>query len=210
MSSTMTIVVAIVVVLAVVAVAAFLVMSMRNRRSQQLRDRFGPEYDRAVEETGDRKEAERLLHERVERRQELPIQDLEPAAREGYAQEWRGVQSRFVDDPKGAVAGADELMTRLMRDRGYPAESFEQQAADASVDHAGAVTGYRRARVVLVSARGQAATDDLRQAMVHYRDLFEQLLGEPAMATERPPREEPVTREEPATEVQPGTRREVT
>jgi FtsZ-interacting cell division protein ZipA len=195
MSSTMTIVVAVVVVLALVVIALLVSVAVRGRRSQQLRSRFGPEYERAVQETGDRQQAERLLNERVERRRELPIRDLEPAARERYAQEWHAVQVRFVDDPKGAVAAADELTTRLMRDRGYPAESFEQQVADVSVDHASAVPGYVEAHGVLTQARGQAATDDLRQAMVHYRDLFEQVLGEStADGSERPATE---SREEP-------------
>jgi FtsZ-interacting cell division protein ZipA len=180
MSSTMTIVIAVVVVLAVIALALLVAAGLRDRRSQRLKDRFGPEYERAVEETGDRQQAEQLLRERVDRRQELPIRDLEPAARERYAEEWRAIQMRFVDDPRGAVATADQLVTSVMRDRGYPAESFEQQVADVSVDHANAVDAYRRGREVLGSAREQVATDDLRQAMVHYRELFEDLLGDSA------------------------------
>jgi FtsZ-interacting cell division protein ZipA len=183
MSSTMTIVIAVVVVLAVIALALLVAAGLRDRRSQRLKDRFGPEYERTVEETGDRRQAERLLRERVERRDELPIRDLEPAARERYAEEWRSVQTRFVDDPRGAVAAADQLVTAVMRDRGYPAESFEQQVADVSVDHAHTVDAYRRGRQVLGDARQQAATDDLRQAMVHYRELFEELLGEPVHGT---------------------------
>ena len=177
MSSTMTIVIAIVVVLAIVAVGLLVVAAMRSRRSQQLRQRFGTEYERAVDETGDQHQAERLLQDRMDRRRELPIRDLEPAARERYAMEWHAVQSRFVDDPRGAVASADQLVTSVMRDRGYPAESFEQQVADVSVDHADTVDAYRRGRDVLANARGEVATDDLRQAMVHYRQLFEDILG---------------------------------
>ena len=179
MSSTMTIVVAVVVVLAVIALALLVAAGLRDRRSQRLRDRFGPEYQRAVDETGDRHQAERLLRERMERREELPIRDLEPSARQRYAQEWRSIQMRFVDDPRGAVAAADQLISSVMRDRGYPAESFEQQVADVSVDHGSTVDAYRRGRQVLADAREQVATDDLRQAMVHYRALFEELLGEP-------------------------------
>ena len=190
MSSTMTIVIAVVVVLAVIALALLLTAGLRDRRSQRLKDRFGPEYERAVEETGDRQQAERLLQQRVERRHELPIHDLEPAARERYAGEWRAVQSRFVDDPRGAVAAADQLVTSLMRDRGYPAESFEQQVADVSVDHASTVDAYRQGRQVLASAREQVATDDLRQAMVQYRELFEELLGAPAATPAGTPGEE--------------------
>lgn len=178
MSSTMTIVVAVVVVLAVIALALLVAAGLRDRRSQRLKSRFGPEYERAVEETGDRQKAERMLHERVERHKELSIRELDPAARQRYAMEWRATQSRFVDDPRAAVTAADELLTRLMKDLGYPAESFEQTVADVSVDHAGAVDAYRRGHDVLAEARGQAATDDLRQAMVHYRNLFQHLLGE--------------------------------
>src|ERR1700716_4334991 len=124
MSSTMTVVV---VLLALGVLAVVVAVAVRGGRSRQLRSRFGPEYERAVEETGDRQRAERMLSERVERRRELSIRELEPAARQRYAQEWRAVQARFVDDPGAAVVAADELTTRLMRDRGYPAESFEQQ-----------------------------------------------------------------------------------
>jgi hypothetical protein len=178
MSSTMTIVIAVVVVLAVIALALVAAAGMRSRRSQQLRERFGPEYDRAVEETGDRQRAERQLQERMRRHDELPIRDLEPAARQRYSDEWRAAQSRFVDDPRGAVAAADQLLIRVMRDRGYPAESFEQQVADVSVDHPGGADAYRRAHEVLANARGQVATDDLRQGMVQYRELFVVLVGE--------------------------------
>ncbi|HXM58330.1 MAG TPA: hypothetical protein VOB72_23215 [Candidatus Dormibacteraeota bacterium] len=177
MSSTMTIVVAVVVVLAVVAIAVLVMVGMRQRRSHQLRERFGPEYERAVEETGDQRQAERLLQERMQRRQELPIRDLDPTARDRYVERWRAIQTQFVDDPRGAVVAADELVTAVMRDRGYPAETFEQQVADVSVDHAASVEEYRRGHEVLSDARGQAATDDLRQAMVRYRALFEDLVG---------------------------------
>jgi FtsZ-interacting cell division protein ZipA len=206
MSSTMTIVIVIVVVLAVVALALLVMAGMRSRRSSQLRERFGPEYERAVEETGDQQQAERLLQDRMERRQELPIRDLEPAARERYAAEWHSVQSRFVDDPRGAVTAADNLVTSVMRDRGYPAESFEQQVADVSVDHAGTVDAYRRGRDVLANARGEVATDDLRQAMVHYRELFEELLG--GQATEAGTRTWEARDDEPGAADVPGGRRD--
>lgn len=176
--STTTIVI-VVAVLAIFAVAV-LAAALRLYRSRQLKTRFGPEYDRAMEETGRRGEAERLLESRVERRRQFQIRDMSPPEVRRYAQEWRAVQSRFVDDPKGAVEDAETLVTRLLRERGYPTEDFEQQAADVSVDHAGAVGGYRQAHGALLSAaRGDAETDDLRQAMVHYRDLVEQLLDEP-------------------------------
>lgn len=207
MSSTMAIVLVVVVVLVVIALVLLLTVGMRGRRSQQLRDRFGPEYDRTMERTGDRKETERELEERVRRHDELPIRDLEPAARQRYADEWLAVQSRFVDDPRGAVTAADELLTRVMRDRGYPAESFEQQIADVSVDHPGGADAYRRAREVLANARGQVATDDLRQGMVLYRELFVELVGDV-----RPERPEAATeRQEAAAEQRAtGTNREMT
>jgi hypothetical protein len=186
-----TIVIAVVVL---VVIAAVLVFVFRNRRSQQLRRQFGPEYERAVDETGSRQDAERTLGERVERHRKLDIKELDPAARQRYADEWRTVQGHFVDDPKAAVGEADDLVATVMRERGYPTEDFEQQAADVSVDHAEAVPAYRRAHE-LATARGEAATDDLRQAMVHYRELFVALVGEPAWRPDGAPDERPVTGE---------------
>src|SRR5262245_22586956 len=173
-----TIVIAVVVVLAIIALALVLVLTVgrRGQRSRALRQRFGPEYERTVQETGSREEAERQLEERLHRHRELRIHELGPAARARYIEEWRVIQSRFVDDPRAAVGEADDLVASLMRDLGYPTQSFEQQAADVSVDHAEVVLGYRRAHE-LATARAEAATDDLRQAMVHYRELFESLLG---------------------------------
>ena len=178
MSSTMTAVIGVVAVLAVIVLALLVVFGMQSRRSQRLRDRFGPEYDRAVAETGDRRQAERQLEDRVRRHDVLPIRDLEPAARQRYSDEWQVVQSGFVDDPQGAVAAADQLLSRVMRDRGYPAEDLEQQVADVSVDHAGGAEAYRRGHEMLASARGEVATDDLRKGMVLYRELFIDLVGE--------------------------------
>jgi hypothetical protein len=181
--STVTIVITVLVVLAL-AVGLALTTGLRHLRSRKLRSRFGPEYERVVEATGDRGQAERSLEQRVERRRELQIRELSPADRDQYAGEWRAVQSRFVDDPRGAVDEADALVSRVMTDLGYPEGDFEQHAADVSVDHAGAVSGYRSAHSVLLSsARSQAATDDLRQAMVHYRELFTKLVGEPPVPT---------------------------
>jgi len=181
--STVTIGVAVIVVLALIALGLALTTGLRYRRSRWLRSRFGPEYERAMEATGHRDQAERSLQQRVERRRGLQIRELNPEARNRYVGEWRAVQSRFVDDPRGAVDGADGLVSRVMTDRGYPGGDFEQHAADVSVDHAAAVPGYRSAHAVLLSAaRSEVATDDLRQAMVHYRELVAQLVGEPADA----------------------------
>ena len=160
-----------VVVLAVLALAAFAVM--RQRRSEQLREGFGPEYDRVVEETGDRREAERELAERQKRHDELEIVPLSDNVRARYAEEWRQVQARFVDEPEPAVVQADGLVQRVMSDRGYPvADDFERRAADVSVDHPGVVENFREGHRLA----GAGDTESLRQAMVHYRALFEELL----------------------------------
>src|SRR5438105_14024571 len=142
-SSVTTIVVAGLVVLAVLALVVVLAAGLRDRRSQRLRSRFGPEYDRELEATGSRQEAEQALRERVDRRRRLQVHELDPAVRDRHAEAWTAIQARFVDDPRGAVRAADELVTVVMRDRGYPTGDFEQQAADASVDHAGVVPSYR-------------------------------------------------------------------
>jgi hypothetical protein len=169
-----------IVVIVVVAVVAALYYMRENRR-RQLRDRFGPEYDRTVAQSGDPGSAEKQLQERVERRKELDIRELDPEARNRYAESWRVIQARFVDDPRSALREADVLVTTVMGDRGYPTEGFEQQADVVSVDHAGVVENYRSAHGISVAdAEGRASTDDLRQAMVHYRALFNDLLGQPA------------------------------
>ena len=169
------ILIAVLAVLLVVAV----VLLWRTRRSQQLREGFGPEYDRTLHEHGDRRAAEAELRERTERREQLEIRELEPAARERYGERWRATQRRFVDDPRAAVDEAHELVEAVMHDRGYPVDDdFERRAADISVDHPIVVEHYRAAHALSVErARGDAATEDLRQAMVHFRALFEDLLG---------------------------------
>lgn len=174
----MTIAIAVVAVIAAVALVLLVTVGFRQRRSQRLQRRFGPEYDRAVADTGDRQRAERTLEERVERRRALPVHDLDEAVRSRYAEEWRVVQVRFVDDPRGSLRAAEDLITRLMRERGYPTDGFDQQAADVSVDHAREVAGYRSAHELAQGSDGDAGTDALREAMVRYRDLFEGLLGE--------------------------------
>jgi hypothetical protein len=176
--ATTTIVIAVVVVIAVVALALLFAVGLRQRRSQRLRQRFGAEYERVVSDTGDRAQAERALEERVERRRTLPIHDLDEATRVRYLEEWRVIQLGFVDDPRGALRRAEELITRLMRDRGYPVEDFDQQVADVSVDHAQEVGGFRRAHQLTNDLDDKVGTDALREAMVRYRDMFEGLLGE--------------------------------
>jgi hypothetical protein len=167
-----------VIVLIAVVVAALLLM--RQRRSQQLQEGFGPEYDRTVEERGgDQRAAEAELRERRQRREEFEVRDLDPDARDRYVERWRGAQRRFVDEPGPAVGEADALVIEVMRDRGYPvADEFEQRAADVSVDHPKVVEHYRAAHGISSRATaGDASTEDLRQAMVHFRALFAELLG---------------------------------
>jgi hypothetical protein len=165
--------VVVLIVLAVLVVLGLVYMATRQKRSQALKGRFGPEYERAVEETGDRTQAERELRSREERREKLHIRDLDPASRERYMGTWRETQARFVDQPQQAVQEADALVILVMRDRGYPVDDFEQRAADVSVDHPHVVN------ISVANERGAASTEDLRQAMVHYRALFEHLLGAP-------------------------------
>ena len=168
----------IVAVLIVVAAAGFLLT--KQARSQRLRRQFGPEYDRTVERTGDRKAAERELLDRKQQHQELDIRPLDPDTRERYRQQWTSVQEQFVDTPESAVENADQLVTSAMRERGYPTENFDQQVALLSVEHGRTLDHYHRAHTISVrAARKEATTEDLRQAMVHYRALFEDLLAVP-------------------------------
>jgi len=165
------------IVIGIVLVVGAASAAYRQRRSRGLKDRFGPEYERAVAERGGRWKAESELAARQRRRKELDIRPMDPASRERYAKDWRSAQARFVDDPSGAVGEADRLVMVVMRERGYPMEEFEQRSADISVDHADVVDDYRAAHgISLANDHGQANTEDLRQAMVHYRRLFENLL----------------------------------
>ena len=167
------IIAAIVIVVALIAWAA-----TRKRRTDELRERFGPEYDRALSRDGGRKEGESELRERVERHDALNIQPLSPDVASRYRQEWRDVQARFVDAPDESLHRADGLITEVMQRRGYPMSDFEQRSADLSVEHAQTVQDYRAAHAVSVqTSRGQASTEDQRQARVHYRALFDDMLG---------------------------------
>jgi hypothetical protein len=152
---------------------------LRRRHSTELRESFGPEYDRTIERTGERKEAERELDHRRERVSQLEIRPLPPGEAERFSRDWQQVQNRFVDEPPGAVSEADRLVTELMQRRGYPMADFEQRAADLSVDHPEVVENYRSGHALAARVRdGGASTEDLRQAMVHYRTLFDDLLVE--------------------------------
>lgn len=174
-------------VVAVLAVALW--QALAHRRTGRLQQQFGPEYDRTLGTTDSRREAEAELQAREERRQQLEIRPLSQAARDRYLESWQSVQARFVDDPRGAVAAADSLIQSVMAERGYPVDDFEQRAADVSVDHPQVVENYRRGhQLAQASADGNDSTEDLRQAMRHYRALFDELV-EPAA-------EQPTTREQ--------------
>ena len=171
------ILIAVIVAVAVIAVISFVLA--RKRRSQQLRERFGPEYDRVVKKEGEVRRAEGVLEMRAKRREKFEIRPLASANRADFAERWRMVQSQFVDDPKGSVSRADQLVSELMAARGYPVADFEQRVEDISVDHPIVVQNYRAAHdIALRHGRGQASTEDLRKAMVHYRSLFEELLSD--------------------------------
>jgi hypothetical protein len=166
-----------IVVAALAIVAVVTVKALRDHRSKTLRERFGPEYDRTLEGGESKKDAEAELAARAERRDKLEIRPLPTAARDRYLGEWQSVQARFVDDPEGAVRDADLLIQSVMRDRGYPMDDFEQRAADVSVDHPQVVENYRQGhKLARASALGEGTTEDLRQAMQHYRSLFDELV----------------------------------
>jgi hypothetical protein len=168
----------IVTIIIVIALVVAAVLLGQRRRSQRLQAQFGPEYQRTVARTGDRRSAESSLSERAQRRRELDIVELQPAVRDRYLQAWRMTQGKFVDDPAGATREADTLVATVMRDRGYPVDEFEQRADDISVDHPKVAEDYRAAHAVSqANEQGLASTDDLRQAFVHYRSLFVELLG---------------------------------
>ena len=174
-STAITIAIAVVVV---IVVAAVLVFAVRKQRTARLRHRFGPEYERTVEDVGDRHRAEHALHERQERVSKFDIRPLSASERDHFIEAWRVIQAEFVDQPKQALAKADDLLTDVMRARGYPIEDFEQRSADLSVDHPSVVQHYRAGREIAVRHKqGEADTEDLRQAMIHFRALFDDLVG---------------------------------
>ncbi|HTZ83965.1 MAG TPA: hypothetical protein VMB66_12280 [Candidatus Acidoferrales bacterium] len=164
-----------VIALIVVGVLAF--AASRKRRTVNLKRRFGPEYDRVLRQQGGTRRAEGVLQFRQREREKHKVRDLTAADRAAFIVRWREVQARFVDDPRGAVTVADSLVTDVMQARGYPIAEFEQRAADLSVDYPVIVDNYRKANeIALRHGEGQASTEDLRQAMMHYRTLFDELL----------------------------------
>jgi FtsZ-interacting cell division protein ZipA len=169
----------ILIALAVAALVAIAVWAaLRAKRSSGLRERFGPEYERTMETSDDRRRAESELMERERRREELEIKPLPAAERERFMEAWRSVQVRFVDAPVRALREADGLVSEVMRKRGYPMDEFEERAALVSVDHPDVVENYRAGHAVSTASEGgQASTEDLRRGMVHYRALFDELLA---------------------------------
>jgi hypothetical protein len=171
----------VVIAIAVVAVLGLVLSrALARRRTSRLQHRFGPEYTRTLGGAESKRDAEAELQAREERRQRLEIRPLSEAARDRYVDNWQSVQAQFVDDPRGAVARADSVIQSVMAERGYPVEDFDQRAADVSVDYPEVVENYRRGhRLAQTSADGNDSTEDLRQAMRHYRALFDELV-EPA------------------------------
>jgi hypothetical protein len=170
------IIVAVVLVIALLALAAWL-FSQKKKQSERLQQRFGAEYGRTVGELGGRTKAESELKAREARVEELTITPLAPAEAARFSQAWNALQGRFVDNPKGVVVQADQLVRELMAKRGYPMGDFERRAADISVDHPAVVENYRAAQAIAVRDEGgKADTEELRKAVVHYRVLFDEML----------------------------------
>jgi hypothetical protein len=167
-----------VIILIAIVIAAAGILYWQFDRTRRLRERFGPEYERTVSETGARREAEAKLERRERRVERLHIRPLESAERVRFEEAWRQVQGRFVDNPNGALSDADRLIGEVMSAEGYPVLDFEQRASDVSVDHPRVVENYREGhRIAVLRDQGRAGTEDLRKAMIHYRALFDDLVG---------------------------------
>ncbi len=176
---------AVVVVVAIIVLAVIYVRDRQANRAK-LRERFGPEYNRAVQQHGSESRADAQLADRAKRVDKLNVRELTPVERDRFTNQWNALQLRFVDSPKGAVAEADDLIAVVMQTRGYPMSDFEQRAADISVDHPIVVENYRAAHTIATRVRNnEAGTEDLRKAMIHYRTLFEDMVTIPAVG-ERP------------------------
>jgi hypothetical protein len=180
MSPTITIVLIIVILVVIAAI----VYGVQAGRRKKLQSTFGPEYDRVVADTGNRNEAEKELREREKRHAELELKDLTPESRERYRTAWEEVQIQFVDSPTEALGTADELTTSLIAERGYPTGEYDDRLADLSVEHASTLQHYRDAHEISERNKGgEVSTEDLRQALVHYRALFADLLGTDPVST---------------------------
>ena len=170
------------VVVLVVVVLAWLSLRKRKATTANLRQRFGTEYERVVLEHGSERKAEAKLADREKRVETFHLRALDAMEHERFATQWAAVQSRFVDSPKGAVAEADDLLSSLMKTRGYPVSDFDQRADDISVDHPRVVENYRLAHAIALRVgKDQATTEDLRTAMLHYRSLFDELMETPVV-----------------------------
>ena len=166
-----------IVVIAAIVVLGVVAVGLRSSRSRKLQERFGPEYDRVAADAPTKREAESELREREKRRDEFEIRPLDPRDRDRYRTQWRDLQAEFVDEPATAVRRADALIQNVMRDRGYPVDDFDTRAADLSVDHPRVVENYRAGHAIATrNESGNAGTEDLRQALMHYRALFDELL----------------------------------
>ena len=169
--------IAVIVVVIIIAAAAVAWYFLQQQRSRRLRAQFGPEYDRAVSVSGNRRQAEHDLLKRQRRMEKIRIRPLSPQESDRFGTQWRSIQTRFVDDPPGSTREADRLVSELMQARGYPITDFEHRVADLSVEHPTVVRNYRAAHAIALGLdQGKASTEDLRQALVYYRDLFDDLL----------------------------------
>ena len=167
----------VILIVVILLVAAAVLFFLRQERSKRLRSRFGPEYDHAVREFGNQYRAEDALLKRQKRIEKIPIRSLSAEERDKFANRWQDVQTRFVDDPAASIRDADALVNEAMLARGYPMTEFESRAEDLSVDYPHVISNYRAAHAIALRRdRGEATTEDLRQALVHYRELFDELL----------------------------------
>lgn len=174
----------------IVAIIAGLWFWSQRRTSAKLKSQFGPEYERTVQQVGDEKKAETVLADRQKRVSSFTIKPMPSDMRQHFIETWPTVQAKFVDDPKYAVTRADDLLGEVMSARGYPMSEFDQRADDLSVDHPEIVQNYRKAHDIAVRhSRGEASTEDLRTAMIHYRTLFDDLVNEPALNRAQPNQE---------------------
>jgi hypothetical protein len=173
MSTTLLVILIGVVVIAAIAALLFL----QRRRTTMLRNRFGPEYDRALHEYGGQRRAEKALEHRTERTEQYHVHPLRPDEQQRFGEEWRKAQAQFVDDPALAIREADRLVCEVMRLKGYAVADFDRRTEDLSVDHPLVVRNYRAAHAIAITEQeGRATTEDLRRAMVYYRELFDDLL----------------------------------
>ena len=177
-------VITIVLIIVALVIIAAIVYGVQAGRRKKLQSTFGPEYDRVVADTGNRTEAEKELREREKRHAELELKELSPESQQRYRAAWEEVQIQFVDNPSEAVGTADELVTQLITERGYPTAEYDERLADLSVEHSNTLEHYRQAHEISErSAAGAAGTEDLRLALVHYRALFADLLGTDPVST---------------------------